>query len=319
VKFPLITNFGIDSSLANCTPADIKFTDSSVVSCGQTISSWAWDFGDGTTSTQQSPTHTYTTAGSYSAKLTVTTSSGISTSMTKSVNINASPIVVNLGPDTTICRGASVQLNAGNAGANFVWTPSSGLSATDIQNPVATPFNTTTYIVSVSKCSASTNDTITVNVIDYSSASITQSGNELISSDATTYQWYKDGNLIPGATSKIYKPKGYGNYKVDVSNSGGCSGMSNPYFYLPDLGHYLGDIRCKISPNPAHAQVYLIFSKLPGNPVQVTVYDRVGRRLFVTHVVNNVNELHMTNYAKGQYFVECVLDDKRVVMPLITQ
>ena len=226
---------------------------------------------------------------------------------------------MNLGPDTTICRCSSVQLDAGNAGATFVWSPSSGLSATDIQNPVATPFNTTTYIVSVSNCSVTTNDTITVNVTNFSNATITQQGNELISSDASSYQWYKDGQLIPGATGKIYKPKGYGSYKVDVGNTSGCGGMSNPYFYLSDVGYYLGDIRCKISPTPAHGQVYLIFSKLPGNPVKVSVYDRVGRKLFITNAVNNVTELHMTNYAKGQYWVECVLDDKRVILPLITQ
>ncbi|PWT99543.1 MAG: hypothetical protein C5B52_10480 [Bacteroidetes bacterium] len=319
VKPPLAVNFGIDSSLANCTPADIKFTDSSKVSCGQTISSWAWDFGDGNTSSQQSPTHTYSAAGSYTVQLTVTTNTGISTSLTKSVNITSKPIVVNLGPDTTICRGNSVQLDAGNPGATFAWSPSSGLSATDIQNPVATPFNTTSYIVSVTNCSVTTNDTITINVNNVSGPTITQQGNELISSDASSYQWYKDGQLIPGATGKIYKPKGYGTYKVDGGSSTGCGGMSNPYFYLSDIGYYLGDIRCKISPTPAHGQVYLIFSKLPVNPVKVTVYDRVGRKLFITNAVNNVTELHMTNYAKGQYWVECVLDDKRTILPLITQ
>src|SRR5215471_9028114 len=36
------------------------------------ITAWAWDFGDGTSSTEHSPTHTYSTTGTYIAQLTVT-------------------------------------------------------------------------------------------------------------------------------------------------------------------------------------------------------------------------------------------------------
>lgn len=38
--------------------------------------SWAWDFGDGMTSNQQNPTHTYAAAGPYSVKLTATNAGG---------------------------------------------------------------------------------------------------------------------------------------------------------------------------------------------------------------------------------------------------
>jgi len=40
------------------------------------IQSWAWDFGDGQTATTQSPSHSYSTAGTYTVKLTVTTAAG---------------------------------------------------------------------------------------------------------------------------------------------------------------------------------------------------------------------------------------------------
>ncbi len=38
--------------------------------------SWLWDFGDGATSTSQNPSHTYSTAGTYTISLTVTNSYG---------------------------------------------------------------------------------------------------------------------------------------------------------------------------------------------------------------------------------------------------
>ncbi|MCB9235633.1 MAG: PKD domain-containing protein [Bacteroidia bacterium] len=48
------------------------FTDQST---GNTLG-WAWDFGDGNTSTQQNPTHQYTTSGSFTVCLTVTDTCG---------------------------------------------------------------------------------------------------------------------------------------------------------------------------------------------------------------------------------------------------
>ena len=45
----------------------VIFTDNSTGS----VSSWLWDFGDGTTSTNQNPDHIYTAAGTYDVSLTV--------------------------------------------------------------------------------------------------------------------------------------------------------------------------------------------------------------------------------------------------------
>jgi len=51
-------------------PATITFTDLSQAENG--ITSWLWDFGDGETSTDQNPVHTYTNPGRYTVTLTVT-------------------------------------------------------------------------------------------------------------------------------------------------------------------------------------------------------------------------------------------------------
>lgn len=60
------------------------FTDESTAyQC--TITGWSWNFGDGATSTQQNPTHTYSTAGSYNVTLTVTADTGATDSETKAV------------------------------------------------------------------------------------------------------------------------------------------------------------------------------------------------------------------------------------------
>ena len=44
-----------------------------------------------------------------------------------------------------------------------------------------------------------------------------------------SYQWYNNGVLIPGATNQTYVATVSGNYTVEVTNAGGCSGISAPF------------------------------------------------------------------------------------------
>ena len=53
-------------------PLDVQFSDMSTG--GPT--SWNWDFGDGTSDTSRSPSHTYSDAGTYTVRLTATTRTG---------------------------------------------------------------------------------------------------------------------------------------------------------------------------------------------------------------------------------------------------
>jgi PKD repeat protein len=61
-----VANFTADITSAYA-PLTVQFTDTSTVN----PASWSWDFGDNTTSTEQHPVHTYTTAGTYTVTLTV--------------------------------------------------------------------------------------------------------------------------------------------------------------------------------------------------------------------------------------------------------
>ena len=76
-------------------PLAVQFTDTSTGS----PTSWAWDFGDGTTSTAQNPSHTYAAAGTYSVTLTATNALGANTA-TKTDLITASPSIGFPGPST---------------------------------------------------------------------------------------------------------------------------------------------------------------------------------------------------------------------------
>ncbi|MES2155010.1 MAG: thrombospondin type 3 repeat-containing protein [bacterium] len=72
-----------DPSLV-CGAHPIHFIDGSLKGTGA-INSWAWEFGDGTTSDEQSPTHTYPGAGDYSVTLTITDDNGFVSKQTQIV------------------------------------------------------------------------------------------------------------------------------------------------------------------------------------------------------------------------------------------
>jgi len=56
-------------------PLRVQFTDTSNGN-GRQITGWLWEFGDGATSAQRNPEHTYTGIGTYTVSLRVTTSAG---------------------------------------------------------------------------------------------------------------------------------------------------------------------------------------------------------------------------------------------------
>lgn len=67
---------------------EITFMDTSTAT-ESTIISWSWDFGDGTTSTQQNPSHQYSNSGTYTVSLEITDDNETTDSISRTVTIQS--------------------------------------------------------------------------------------------------------------------------------------------------------------------------------------------------------------------------------------
>lgn len=73
----------------------VHFTDTST-DANNDIAQWSWDFGDGSTSTDENPMHVYATAGSYDVELTVTDSEGQASTTVQTVVVSDVELKLNL-------------------------------------------------------------------------------------------------------------------------------------------------------------------------------------------------------------------------------
>ena len=82
-----VAHFAVDQTYG-CKPLTVSFQDQST----GVIDSWLWDFGDGQTSTEQNPTHTYWYGGLYHATLTVSNAGGSAAwTLPDSIDVGSTP------------------------------------------------------------------------------------------------------------------------------------------------------------------------------------------------------------------------------------
>jgi gliding motility-associated-like protein len=91
VMVRIYPQFNIDFSFAEqCEPLATPFTDLST-STFNDVNSWNWNFGNGQTSTQQNPQHTYAGYGVYNVLLIATTAKGCIDTISKQVTVHPKP------------------------------------------------------------------------------------------------------------------------------------------------------------------------------------------------------------------------------------
>ncbi len=98
------SNWVAGSNYQSCE-LTVPFQDVSTSNAGS-VTSWAWSFGDGGTSTLQNPTHTYPGIGTYTASLTITDINGCTNTYSHPITINP-PISLTPTLNPPPCNGGS--------------------------------------------------------------------------------------------------------------------------------------------------------------------------------------------------------------------
>lgn len=88
-----LTDFSVALPPFSCSGSPTQFTDITPNPFDSNLTSWQWDFGDGTGSAAlRNPQYTFQNAGDYSVSLTATTNFGCSSTIQKLVTISPSPV-----------------------------------------------------------------------------------------------------------------------------------------------------------------------------------------------------------------------------------
>lgn len=232
--YPIFQTVNISSELPAftvnidpCPPYAVQFNDNS-----SNAISWLWNFGDGTTSTLQNPSHTYSELQNQNVTLTVTTNGGCSYSYIGYNAVNFSALQANWSSAyTTGPFPQNVQFSSLNANAtSWQWDFGDGNTSTE-ENPVHTYLIEGDYVVTL---------TITVGA-----CTITTEGSPFTMNPA----FNEPGIVEEGGPGTYYPPN-------NIPPLVGCASLSVTFYKQSPLHNVLqwnfGDGNTSNQQNPQH-------------------------------------------------------------------
>ncbi len=217
----------------HCIGTPDLFTNTSV-----NADSWVWDFGDGTTSTQQNPgPYTYNQPGEYQVSLSISDDETGCTDIISKTMIITEEANIEV-EDAGACEGELVQLMA-TGGTNFQWSPPTGLSDPNSPNPIADIDSTMEYIVTITDFGGCT-DTAKVLAIIYQEIEPINIDTFLIIGETVQlnafggpgleYDWSPSSGLsCDDCPSPIITAMSNVNYTVNVRDPEGCHSATSRF------------------------------------------------------------------------------------------
>ena len=181
------------------------------------------------------PTSSSPMAGpSLTTTYTVTVTDGNGCTASDQVQVIVLPLpAIDAGANVEICLGDSTQLQA-TGGVSYLWSPATGLSATNVANPWASPTVTTTYIVigtNSSSCSNFDSVTVTVHPLPVANAGpdqfICEAGQAFLNATGGQSYLWSPGTSLSDSTiaNPLSTPQQTAAYTVIVTDSNGCTDL----------------------------------------------------------------------------------------------
>lgn len=214
--------------------------------------------------------------------------------------VNQFPVLSVLPGDTAVCNGDSLYFEATGA-STYYWDYPFG----DTINPewYTPPFDNMYYVYGTDtsgNCESVDSFYVQVNLAPSSVGGGSNGSNWFWVTDTTyNYQWYQDGNLLPGETGYEYIATQDGDYTVQVINSFGCyTEFSWTYSTVGLIESFDQGIR--LYPNPTNGIVNIELSE----DAELTIYSPLGIRIIHSLYQGGAHTINLDELAAGAYFVE---------------
>ena len=244
--------------------------------------SYTYQWKNNGTNIPGATTNTFTAQNSGVYSLSISNSDGC---ISKTENVTVNAIAVPIAPlisasgQTQFCQGDSVTLSVTNiTGNTYQWKLNGGAISNNQNSIVGKSLGVYSLTVSNSSlCSANSTNTINVivnprptvpSVSISGNTSFCQGSNVVLSvpvNSTYNYQWINSGNNISGATSNSYIALNSGKYALKVSNTEGCSTLSQ-------------EVNVNVAPTPASPTINTIGSTTfcQGDSVTLSVTNITG-------------------------------------------
>jgi Secretion system C-terminal sorting domain/Galactose oxidase, central domain len=226
---------------------------------------------------------------------------------------------------TTICKDTPASFKSNLTGTGFQWYKNNSVVGTDAATYAESTLASGDLIKAVRTYSVGcrapvgvSSNVITMTVREAAKPTVGVIPNTLLSSPATTYQWYLDGSAITGATTQSHKMTKSGSYKVRISDNTGCYSFSdeiiNAYVGLvddePDL--------ISLYPNPTGDDVTLYIAEdLLARQCSFSVINELGQTFVEQQKAGKLNKISMKGAAAGLYLVRLSVDGETVVRRIL--
>lgn len=227
-------------------------------------------------------------------------------------------MTLNASGPTTFCLPNTVTLSAAPTAASkafqYFWNAN-----TVAANSVVASSSGSYKVIGIDSAGCRSTASVTVNAVPVPNPIISISGNTLsVPTVYATYQWYKAGVMIPGATAATYNPPTNGSYSVKVTTvNGGCSGTSTAFVLTNlEVNATSRHSSIKIYPNPVLNGLLTITCDRAGqvtNP-ELVITDLSGKQVYTTRLGQHSPWLiDLKSVAPGMYFVYFYSDEFREV------
>lgn len=155
--------------------------------------------------------------------------------------------------------------------------------------------------------------------------SISVSGNTLIAPPGgVSYQWYYNGNPIPGATGLTHDAltTGSGTYYVEITYSDGCIGNSPVIEFSPNGYEEIDGLKSLLLfPNPGSGQFTILAEMENTTNFTITFSDIIGRQIRPDISLNNVlnisERIDLEDQPNGTYFINLFSNSGRKTLRYI--